>query len=53
MATGETTETIDKRVERGVWRQGKHVLKLAGVKGRWIDLDEVTAWAREKENHVG
>lgn len=44
--TGETPEAITKRIQRGVWREGLQVLKIDGVKERWIDLLEVNAWAR-------
>ncbi|HFQ7029236.1 TPA: excisionase [Yersinia enterocolitica] len=44
--TGETLEAINKRIQRGVWREGSQVLKIEGVKERWIDLLEVNAWAR-------
>ena len=45
--TGETPEAINKRVQRGVWREGVQVLKVEGVKERWIDLSEVAKWARQ------
>ncbi|EPN0969066.1 excisionase, partial [Salmonella enterica subsp. enterica serovar Schwarzengrund] len=45
--TGETLEAINKRVQRGVWREGVQVLKVEGVKERWIDLSEVAKWARQ------
>lgn len=45
--TGETPEAINKRVQRGVWREGIQVLKVEGVKERWIDLSEVAKWARQ------
>ena len=45
--TGETPDAITKRVQRGVWREGIHVLKVEGVKERWIDLNEVAKWARQ------
>ncbi|HGW6103992.1 TPA: excisionase [Citrobacter werkmanii] len=44
--TGETSSAIDKRIERGIWQEGKQVLKPKGIKERWIDLTEVTKWAR-------
>ncbi len=44
--TGETIEAINKRIQRGVWKEGVQVLKVDGVKERWIDLAEVTKWAR-------
>lgn len=45
--TGETPDAINKRVQRGVWREGVQVLKVDGVKERWIDLSEVAKWARQ------
>lgn len=45
--TGENVEAINKRIQRGLWREGIHVLKVEGVKERWIDLTEVTKWARQ------
>ncbi|HAF2131266.1 TPA: excisionase [Salmonella enterica] len=45
--TGETTDAINKRLQRGVWAEGVQVLKVEGVKERWIDLCEVTKWARK------
>jgi hypothetical protein len=30
-----------------VWREGVQVLKVEGVKERWIDLSEVAKWARQ------
>lgn len=52
--TGETSEAISKRVQRGVWQEGVQVLKVEGVKERWIDLSEVAKWARQnrKNSHV-
>ena len=44
--TGETSQCVQKRLERGVWAIGKHVLQVKGVRERWIDLDEVEKWAR-------
>ena len=44
--TGETPEAINKRIQRGIWREGIQVLKIAGVKERWIDLHEIDKWAR-------
>lgn len=44
---GETIEAINKRVQRGIWKEGIQILKINGVKERWIDLSEVSKWARE------
>lgn len=45
--TGETPEAINKRVQRGVWREGVQVLKVEGVKEEVDDLSEVAKWARQ------
>lgn len=47
--TGETTDAINKRIQREVWKEGVHVLRVEGVRERWIDLSEVAKWARK--NH--
>lgn len=49
-ATGEKRETINKRLQRHVWKEGVHVLKVDGVKERWIDLIEVSKWARKSRD---
>ncbi|HHQ6553245.1 TPA: excisionase [Serratia fonticola] len=53
--TGETSEAINKRLQRNIWREGVQVLKLDGVKERWIDLAEVNNWARQRKSssHAG
>jgi len=48
---GETVEAVNKRIQRGLWREGVHVLKIDGVKERWIDLKEVSQWARQHKDH--
>ncbi len=45
--TGESEEAINKRIQRKIWRMGIHVLKVDGVRERWVDLDEVNRWARK------
>ena len=47
--TGETIEAINKRIQRGVWQEGLQVLKIDGVKERWIDLHEINKWARSSK----
>ncbi|WP_442913081.1 excisionase [Leclercia sp.] len=49
--TGETLDAVNKRIQRGIWREGTHVLKIEGVKERWIDLAEVSTWARSNGKH--
>lgn len=44
---GETTEAINKRVQNGVWQQGVQIVKVDGVKERWVDLEEVNRWVRK------
>ncbi|HFI1966935.1 TPA: excisionase [Yersinia enterocolitica] len=36
--SGESLDAINKRIQRRVWLEGVHVLKVDGVKERWIDL---------------
>ncbi|KFK95062.1 MULTISPECIES: hypothetical protein [unclassified Serratia (in: enterobacteria)] len=50
--SGETVEAINKRIQRGVWLEGIHVLKVDGVKERWIDLAEVSKWARKNKDRL-
>ncbi|WP_354691061.1 excisionase [Phytobacter sp. RSE-02] len=47
---GETLDAVNKRLQRGVWQEGVHVLKVDGSKERWIDLNEVAKWARKNKN---
>jgi len=50
--SGETLEAINKRIQRGLWVEGVHVLKVDGVKERWVDLAEISKWARKnKDRH--
>ena len=48
--SGETVEAVNKRIQRGLWQEGVHILKIDGVKERWIDLTEVTKWARKSKD---
>lgn len=48
---GETLDAVNKRLQRGVWREGVHVLKVDGSKERWIDLKEIANWARQNKDH--
>ncbi|QIE96164.1 excisionase [Pantoea stewartii] len=48
--TGESVEAINKRIQRKIWQEGVHVLKVDGVRERWIDLDEVNRWARNSKD---
>lgn len=47
--TGETKAAIDKRLRDGIWQQGNQVLKIHGVKEKWIDLVAVSEWARQSK----
>ncbi|WP_261372440.1 excisionase, partial [Yersinia aldovae] len=46
---GESIEAVNKRAQRGVWQEGVQVLKIEGVKERWIDLVEAAKWARSSK----
>ncbi|WP_103809121.1 excisionase [Escherichia coli] len=46
---GETLDAVNKRLQRGVWEEGGQVLNVEGSKERWIDLTEVSKWARKNK----
>ncbi len=48
---GETLDAVNKRLQRGVWKEGVQVLNVEGSKERWIDLTEVSKWARKNKDH--
>ncbi|MGK3134829.1 excisionase [Pantoea trifolii] len=48
--TGESVEAINKRIQRKIWQEGVHVLKVDGVRERWIDLEEINRWARQSKD---
>lgn len=43
---GENQRAVQSRIERGIWLEGKQVIKVSKVKERWIDLIEVEKWVR-------
>jgi len=45
--TGESLVAINKRIQRGIWKEGNQILKVDGVKERWVDLLEIAKWARK------
>ncbi|HAZ3474670.1 TPA: excisionase [Escherichia coli] len=47
---GETLDAVNKRLQRGVWKEGVQVLNVEGSKERWIDLAEVSKWARKNKD---
>ncbi|EEX9039524.1 excisionase [Escherichia coli] len=47
---GETLDAVNKRLQRGVWKEGVQVLNVEGSKERWIDLTEVSKWARKNKD---
>lgn len=44
---GESEDAVNKRIQRGAWRQGREYHKISGVRERWIDLEAVSRWVRE------
>lgn len=46
----ESEEAINKRIQRKIWKMGVHVLKVDGVRERWIDTEEVNRWARSSKD---
>lgn len=49
-----TPDAIRKRLQKGIWQTGVHVLKVRGA-GEYIDLEAVDAWVRKegKSSHAG
>lgn len=50
--TGESRESINKRVQRGIWRVGVEVLEVDGSKERWVDCVEIEKWARKNKSSL-
>ncbi|MGX9360931.1 excisionase [Pantoea ananatis] len=48
--TGETPEAINNNFQCGIWGERIQVLKVDGVRERWIDLAEVDIWARSNKD---
>lgn len=48
---GETKISVEKRIENGVWLEGKQWFKVKGSKQRWIDLEGVEKWVRNGGNY--
>ena len=44
--SGESVRAVQARITRGVWLEGKQVIKIEKIKERWIDLTEVEKWVR-------
>lgn len=44
--SGESIRAVQSRIDRGVWLEGKQVIKVHKIKERWIDLTEVEKWVR-------
>lgn len=49
---GDSSDAINKRVQRQFWYEGVHVLKVEGSKERWIDVKEVNKWARKNKQDI-
>lgn len=45
---GESRRAVETRMERGIWRKGKEYHKIDEIKERWVDLDAVSEWLRER-----
>lgn len=44
--------TINKRIQRGIWQLGVHIVNVDGVKERWVNIAEVTKWAMKNSSHA-
>ncbi|MCK3657273.1 excisionase [Pasteurellaceae bacterium Pebbles2] len=49
---GLKLEQINRRLQRGIWQENVHILKVDGCKERLVDLEEVDRWARKNKIHV-
>ncbi|MCZ0752526.1 excisionase [Aeromonas enteropelogenes] len=54
LSTIEITDrdTINKRIQRGIWQLGVHIVNVDGVKERWVNITEVTKWAMKNSSHA-
>lgn len=54
LSTIELTDrdTINKRIQRGIWQLGVHIVNVDGVKERWVNITEVTKWAMKNSSHA-
>lgn len=54
LSTIEITDrdTINKRIQRGIWQQGVHIVNVDGVKERWVNIAEVMKWAMKNSSHA-
>ena len=48
---GVGANTIRRRIQRGVWREGHEVLLIKGLKGYYVDVEAVERWMRDPKNH--
>lgn len=44
--SGEKEDAVKRRIDRGIWIEGVHFIKVAHVRERWIDIKEVEKWVR-------
>ena len=44
--SGESPETVRKRIKRGHWVKGIHAIKPPHIRELWIDLEAVEQWIR-------
>jgi hypothetical protein len=47
--TGDTSDAVQKKVSRGIWREGTHI-KTAPDGARWVNTEEVDAWVEKGTN---
>ena len=54
LSTIELTDrdTINKRIQRGIWQLGVHIVNVDGVKERWVNIAEVPKWAMKNSSHA-
>lgn len=54
LSTIEITDrdTINKRIQRGIWQLGIHIVNVDGAKERWVNIAEVIKWAMKNSSHA-
>ena len=50
--SGESPETVRKRIKRGHWVKGIHAIKPPHIRELWIDLEAVEQWIRNGGNSL-
>jgi hypothetical protein len=54
LSTIEITDrdTINKRIQRGIWQLGIQIVNVDGAKERWVNIAEVMKWAMKNSSRA-